>query len=551
VFHQGAIGARGVTRRNAPTVINAAFNHRNFWDGRANEVFNGSSGWGERDATAGVWVKNADGSVTKTRLHLANASLASQALGPPANTVEMSCTGRTLADLGRKLLLRRPLEHQAVEATDSVLGALSFSRSGAPQPALDTYYFKLVRQAFDPKYWSATQRGPFGAPAPARPGERPLPYSQLEANFGLFFGLALQLYEATLVSDDAPIDRSRRDAAGVPIDLSPSELRGLDAFRTAHCNVCHIGPAFTAAAVVTNARVALVHPEGFGDPGFKVSATPNLVDRARGLAGNGFVDTGFAATGVARTAWDTGLGGTDPFGTPYSFAAQYLKLLAGDTAAVRDPGVAAVRACDLTLPIARNAATANAFMFTRVDGIVAQPQSTAGCFNASGAFLPTPAAAARELANPATRKMLVLIDGAFKIPGLRNVELTGPYMHNGGMATLDQVLEFYARGGNFEEPAKQFGLVFPQPDLQLGAGVRADLIAFLKTLTDERVRYERAPFDHPALPLLHGHVTPDGPLASGNALNPALAPDTIQLIPAVGAGGRATPLAPFDAGLAP
>src|SRR2546422_8026734 len=39
--------------------------------------------------------------------------------------------------------------------------------------------------------------------------------------------------------------------------------------------------------------------------------------------------------------------------------------------------------------------------------------------------------------------------GAFKAPGLRNVELTGPYMHNGGMATLEQVVDFYSRGGDF------------------------------------------------------------------------------------------------------
>ena len=43
------------------------------------------------------------------------------------------------------------------------------------------------------------------------------------------------------------------------------------------------------------------------------------------------------------------------------------------------------------------------------------------------------------------------VDGAFKIPGLRNVELTGPFFHNGGQATLQQVIEFYARIGDFAE----------------------------------------------------------------------------------------------------
>ena len=41
------------------------------------------------------------------------------------------------------------------------------------------------------------------------------------------------------------------------------------------------------------------------------------------------------------------------------------------------------------------------------------------------------------------------INGRFKAPGLRNVELTGPYFHNGSAATLEEVVDFYTRGGNF------------------------------------------------------------------------------------------------------
>ena len=37
----------------------------------------------------------------------------------------------------------------------------------------------------------------------------------------------------------------------------------------------------------------------------------------------------------------------------------------------------------------------------------------------------------------------------FKTPGIRNTELNGPYFHNGGMATLREVVEFYNRGGDF------------------------------------------------------------------------------------------------------
>lgn len=550
VFHSGGTGTRRVTQRNAPTVVNAVFNHRNFWDGRASNIFNGSSSWGNRDADAGVWVRNVDGSLTRQPLKLINSSLASQAVAPPLNTTEMACANRSLADLGRKLQLRRPLENQKVHWQDSVLGVYAFSTPNNLQNGLRTYYATLIRQAFNAKYWSSTRRGPFGAPPAAGPQDVPLAYSQLEANFGMFLALSLQLYEGTLISDDSPFDRSRRDASGMPVDLTPSQLRGMEQFRAGHCAMCHAGPVFTTAAVLTNAAVAKINPAVFGDASFKISATANVVDRVRALKGNGLVDTGFVATGVARDEWDKGLGGKDDFGNPLSFAQQYMSYLAGEVSAVVDPGVTDTRACDLTLPLARGIASPN-FMFGPADGVQAQPQGTTGCFNPAGAFLPTRAAAARELANPASRKLLTAVDGAFKIPSLRNVELTGPYMHNGSMATLDQVVEFYARGGNFEGGSKQFGLVFPQPDLQLDAGAREDLINFLKALTDDRVRYERAPFDHPEIAIPHGQVGDHLELTGGNGLDAILARDEFEVIPAVGAQGATVPLGRFDEYLEP
>ncbi len=104
--------------------------------------------------------------------------------------------------------------------------------------------------------------------------------------------------------------------------------------------------------------------------------------------------------------------------------------------------------------------------------------------------------------------------GAFKVPTLRNVELTGPYFHNGGMSTLEEVIRFYNRGGDFHE-ANVDNLAPDMMALGLSETHISALAAFLRTLTDERVRTEQAPFDHPALPLPNG-----APLA------------------AVGAGGR-------------
>ena len=69
--------------------------------------------------------------------------------------------------------------------------------------------------------------------------------------------------------------------------------------------------------------------------------------------------------------------------------------------------------------------------------------------------------------------------GFFKSPSLRNVEVTGPYMHDGRFATLEAVLDHYSSGGN-KHPNKDIRV---QP-LNLTASEKAALIAFLKTLTD-------------------------------------------------------------------
>src|SRR5262249_3361242 len=56
---------RRVEPRNTPTMINAAYFFRSFWDGRANNVFNGVNPFGPRDPNAGVLVRRQDGAVEK------------------------------------------------------------------------------------------------------------------------------------------------------------------------------------------------------------------------------------------------------------------------------------------------------------------------------------------------------------------------------------------------------------------------------------------------------------------------------------------------------
>jgi cytochrome c peroxidase len=67
---------------------------------------------------------------------------------------------------------------------------------------------------------------------------------------------------------------------------------------------------------------------------------------------------------------------------------------------------------------------------------------------------------------------------AFKTPGLRQVSKTAPYMHNGSLATLEDVVAHYA-GGHLKRPSLGPNLV---QDLELDARERAALVAFLKTL---------------------------------------------------------------------
>ncbi len=103
----------------------------------------------------------------------------------------------------------------------------------------------------------------------------------------------------------------------------------------------------------------------------------------------------------------------------------------------------------------------------------------------------------------------------FKTPSLRNVELRAPYMHNGRFATLEDVVEFYNRGGDFNAPNKD-PRVRP---LNLTSEQKADLVAFLKRpMTDPRVRDELPPFDRPHLYTESNRVpvmTGDGRAGSG------------------------------------
>ncbi|AGA29220.1 cytochrome-c peroxidase [Singulisphaera acidiphila] len=73
--------------------------------------------------------------------------------------------------------------------------------------------------------------------------------------------------------------------------------------------------------------------------------------------------------------------------------------------------------------------------------------------------------------------------GAFKTPTVREIEKTGPYMHDGSMKTLEEVVEHYNKGGN-PNPALDKDI----KKLNLTDSEKADVVAFLKALTGEEIK---------------------------------------------------------------
>ena len=201
-----------------------------------------------------MWV-DASGVQTWTYILIQNASIASQAVGPVISENEMSCSGRNFADVGRKLLPLGVLAQQKVHANDSLFRQTPGLAGGSGNGLQNTTYQDLIRRAFRDDYHRA------GA-------------EQMQANFALFWGLAIMEYEALLISDQSRFDRGA---------LTAQELDGQAVFTgKGQCASCHTGPLFSAAAVTS--------ADG---------PSPKVVEQL--TLGNGtkaFYDRGFYNTGV-------------------------------------------------------------------------------------------------------------------------------------------------------------------------------------------------------------------------------------------------------------
>jgi hypothetical protein len=249
-----------------------------------------------------------------------------------------------------------------------------------------------------------------------------------------------------------------------------------------------------------------------GDTGFRPLDRASLDGQAPALH-----DTGFYNIGVRPSYEDIGIGGLDPRGKPFSYTRQFV--LAPDWAGLRTDRFT-VDACQFQVP-----------------------------FSGVGAGCLTSAASAQS--------QRVAVDGAFKVPTLRNVALSAPYFHNGGQKSLAEVLAFYNRGGDrravyggdttgtgplgrpvtvgvpvTSAPAMGGSNASAIAPLGLTGLEQAQVVAFLKSLTDPRVACHAAPFDHPALTIPNGHLPQDTD-RDGNA------DDNVLTMRAVGTKGYA------------
>jgi cytochrome c peroxidase len=74
--------------------------------------------------------------------------------------------------------------------------------------------------------------------------------------------------------------------------------------------------------------------------------------------------------------------------------------------------------------------------------------------------------------------------GKFAVPSLRNIELTGPYMHDGRFTTLEQVIDHYSTGIKRSATLDPNLAKHPDGGIHLSPEDKSALVAFLKTLTD-------------------------------------------------------------------
>jgi cytochrome c peroxidase len=355
---------------------------------------------------------------------------------------------------------------------------------------------------------------------------------------------------------------------------------------------------FINQSIVPNPVDGLAYPDGVFNP-LGADGIKGTADDFTG-AGAAFLDNGVYNLGVRPIPEDLGRGGNDAFGWPLSLAALAMKNVAGPTFEPgnvmtnfdpEDPGlVLEETAQDQQLnpgfeselitpllpphlaPFVNNITVGDSHPELDEAGgapggmynILTDVALLEGFVDTLGPH--SPSGIVNEAFSVAYHNQMgtwptpnrVVRNGSFKAASLRNVELTGPYFHNGGKLTLRQVVDFYAHGGDFpitNAADRDFNLVNLRLEMQsnLSDEEMVALVDFLLELTDDRVRFERGPFDHPEVFVPLDGRAPDNTFGRPGLLAQAPGLCTGQpggvgmfcQVPAVGAAGKAAPVPRF------
>lgn len=523
VFNVNNVNVRRVTPRNTPTIINSVFNFRNFWDGRAQNIFNGVSPFGLRDPDAFVLEARNKRRLRDVKVSINNSSLASQAVGPPLNSFELSAeiepvispSTVELSDSESQIEIRDP-QGQTINRGSAAEGVEvppesqldRNRRQRRPRrsreertPQRPRRQFRRFGRKLGKKMLAVT---PLNKQIVARDDSvlgslSKFPQAGLNKSYEEMIQQAFQRewWDSNIIIRVDPetgrrsFRRKRPRQSLSTNDFTLAEYNfalffGLAVQEYESTLISDQTPFDRFLAGDKNALTPEQRKgwEVFQNKGLCInchigseltSASVSNVTRQQRIArtpapNNPVGDTGFINIGVRAVAEDLGLGGKDQFDNPLSEARLALK-----------------------------------GTFKRLLG--EKPP-----------IVPN-------------NEQDITADGAFKTSGLRNVELTAPYFHNGGELTLEQVVEFYNRGGDFGR----------LPPLGLTDEEKQSLVSFMKGLTDERVRNQKAPFDHPQLFVPNGHpndektVVADPNVQSSDGTKQGK--DDLLEIPAVGRGG--------------
>jgi len=587
-------GVRRVEPRHTPTFFQSALNYDNFWDGRARHDFNGGSPQGASDPEPHIYVDGTDG-LTATRQLIRFCGVASLATGPPLSNFEMSFDGRNWAKIAKKLLQDgvTPLANQLVDTTDSVLGPLSNQNWTPGMPGINISYADLIELAFGSEYWSNTTEhldliadptDPTDgvrlilSPGASNPAST-IEFTQKEANFSLFFGLSTQAYTQILLPNQSPFDRfheaNPEEFLGIVTDIDPDkpgvqvvglserQLFGYDIFQNSNlsglnphgrggeCNICHFGPEMTEHSIslmhgimppdlvtgedkmLTGFILEEVWGENAGDA-MELDAFVHEFDEVASTTAIGILDRGVYNIGVRPINEDLGRGADDLFGFPLSLTALAMQNEGIAVGEYTDSANAPAPLPDYLAPFV------NPFPVGGAYPNIALPIFSPDAVSSGAAEILLLPSGTYPYPNRVGRM------GNFKVPGLKNLELTGPYFHNGGTLTLRQVVDFYARGGDFPETnrAERDPLIRNlniEADNRLDDSDKTALVDFLLALTDERAKYERAPFDHPEVIIPLDGTAPDNWMGRDAMLKDPM----FRQVAAVGSMGSTEPLANF------